>query len=56
MTFLSSETIENYYKTNFTLMQFYNWSLSELESMYPFERTIYIALLKKYQIDKEQQS
>ena len=37
----------NYYLSNFTMMQFYKYSLSELENMYPWEREIYISLLNK---------
>jgi hypothetical protein len=29
------------------MMQFYKYSLSELENMYPWEREIYISLLNK---------
>lgn len=38
----------NYYLSNFTMMQFYKYSLSELENMYPWEREIYISLLNKH--------
>jgi hypothetical protein len=33
---------------NFSLMQYHNYSLSELEDMIPFEREIYIAMLVQY--------
>lgn len=38
----------NYYKTNFSLMQFHKYSLSELESMLPWERDIYIVMLVQH--------
>lgn len=38
----------NYYKSNFTMMQNYNYSLTELENMYPWEREVYISLLNAY--------
>jgi hypothetical protein len=38
----------NYYKTNFSLMQFHNYSLEELESMLPWERDIYIVMLVQH--------
>ena len=38
----------NYYLSNFTMMQFYKYSLSELENMYPWEREIYISLLNQH--------
>lgn len=52
--FLSNETPENYFRTNFTLMQYYQWSLYDLENMFPFERSIYIALIRQHQIEQEQ--
>jgi len=38
----------NYYQTNFSLMQFHKYSLTELESMLPWEREIYIMLLLQH--------
>jgi len=43
---LSHDDLENYYRTNFQMMQNYNYSLTELETMIPWEREIYITLLK----------
>jgi hypothetical protein len=34
--------------SNFTMAQFYNYSLSELDDMYPWEREVYISLLNKH--------
>ena len=34
--------------TNFAMMQHYRYSLSELESMIPWEREVYVELLLKY--------
>jgi len=42
---LSQERLENFYKTNFLLMQEHQYSLTELENMMPWEREIYIAML-----------
>tara|TARA_B100000902_G_scaffold213297_1_gene202837 strand:+ start:595 stop:780 length:186 start_codon:yes stop_codon:yes gene_type:complete len=39
------DSLENYYKTNFALMQHHNYSLTELEDMIPWERDVYINLL-----------
>ena len=39
---LSQENLENYYKTNFLLMQEHKYSLTELENMMPWEREVYI--------------
>jgi hypothetical protein len=33
---------------NFSLMQYHNYSLRELEDMIPFEREIYVAMLVQY--------
>jgi hypothetical protein len=30
------------------MMQFYNYSLTELDGMYPFEREIYITLFNRH--------
>ena len=42
---LSHDSLENYYKTNFAMMQHHNYSLTELEEMMPWEREIYLGLL-----------
>ena len=39
---------------NFALMQYHKYSLTELESMIPFEREIYVAMLVKY-LEEEKQ-
>ena len=38
-------SLENYYKTNFALMQHHKYSLTELENMIPWERDVYVNLL-----------
>lgn len=45
---ICNDDLMNYYVSNFTLMQFYKYSLTELDSMYPWEREIYITLLNKH--------
>lgn len=45
---MAHENLESYYKTNFSLLQHYKWSLIEIENMLPWEREIYITLLKQY--------
>ena len=42
---LSHESLFNYYKTNFAMMQHHKYSLTELEDMMPWEREIYGNLL-----------
>ena len=48
-------TLENYYRTNFIFMQHYKWSLSDIDSMYPFERDLYIMFLKQDQEHQKEQ-
>lgn len=44
----------NFYKTNFNLMQFHKYALSDIENMMPWERSLYIDLLKAHlQEEKE---
>jgi len=45
---MAHETLESYYKTNFSLMQHHKYSLTELENMMPWEREIYVTLLAQY--------
>jgi hypothetical protein len=52
---LGHDNLMNYYKTNFALIQFHKYSLTELESMIPWERFIYIDLLKTHLKEQEQQ-
>ena len=45
---LSHDSLQNYYKTNFALMQPHKYSLEELDNMIPFEREIYVELLSQW--------
>ena len=40
--------LENYFRLNFALMQYHKWSLSEIENLLPWERDIYVELLKQH--------
>tara|TARA_Y100000114_G_scaffold155160_1_gene178695 strand:+ start:608 stop:784 length:177 start_codon:yes stop_codon:yes gene_type:complete len=40
--------LESYFKLNFALMQHHKYSLTEIESMMPWEREIYTGLLSQY--------
>ena len=51
---LSHDSLENYYKTNFAMMQHHKYSLEEIENMLPWEREIYIGLLTKF-LEEEQE-
>jgi len=50
---MAHEDLESYYKTNFALVQHHKYSLSELENMFPWEREIYIVLLKQWIEEQE---
>tara|TARA_X000001036_G_C19958233_1_gene512911 strand:- start:213 stop:404 length:192 start_codon:yes stop_codon:yes gene_type:complete len=45
---LCHNSLENYFKTNFAMMQHHKYSLSEIENLVPWEREIYVSLLQQY--------
>ena len=45
---MSHINLEAYYRVNFALMQFHKYSLTEIENMMPWERDIYLALLRAH--------
>lgn len=46
------DTLANHYETIFILMQEHHWSWSDIQNMIPFERDIYLILLKRW-VDKK---
>ena len=46
--------LSNYYRMNFSMMQYHKYSLTELEEMLPFEREIYIQLLIEHLREEEE--
>lgn len=50
---LCHNSLENYFKTNFAMMQHHKYSLSELEDMMPWEREVYVSLLLAYLEEEE---
>ena len=40
--------LENYFRLNFSLMQYHKYSLTEIENMMPWERDIYVGLLQSH--------
>jgi len=42
------DSITNHYNTNFALMQYHKYSLTELEGMIPWEKFVYVDLLTNY--------
>ena len=45
---------ESYYELTFSLMQYHKYSLTEIENMMPWERDIYVVLLKQH-LEEEKQ-
>jgi hypothetical protein len=45
---LSHDSLFNYYKLNFSLVQFHKYSLTELDQMLPWEREIYVGMLVQH--------
>ena len=45
--------LENYYKINFALLQYHKYSLTEVENLIPWERDIYIGMLKQHLEDEK---
>jgi len=40
--------LESYFRLNFALMQYHKYSLTEIENLMPWERDIYVGLLKQH--------
>jgi hypothetical protein len=40
--------LEAYFRLNFALIQYHKYSLTEIENMMPWERDIYVELLKQH--------
>jgi hypothetical protein len=45
---LGHDSLANFYKTNFNLMQIHKYSITELENMISWERSLFIDLLKEH--------
>jgi len=45
--------LENYFRLNFSLMQYHKYSLWEIENMIPWERDIYVGLLQQHLVEEE---
>ena len=43
---MSHTDLGTYFKINFALMQYHKYSLTEIENMMPWERDIYVGLLR----------
>ena len=40
--------LENYFRLNFSLMQYHKYSLWEIEHMIPWERDVYVEFLRAH--------
>ena len=45
---MGHDSLENYFKSNFALLHHHKWSLSDIEHMLPWEKYLYIDLLKAH--------
>jgi len=56
---LSHDTLYNFYKLNFALMQYHKYSITDIEQMMPFEREIYVVMIvqmiKEEKLRRQQQ-
>jgi len=48
------DSLINMYQMNFALMHHHKYSLTELENMMPFERDVYVAMLKQFLEEMEE--
>jgi hypothetical protein len=45
---LGYDSLMNFFKTNFSLMQHHKYNLSDIENMMPWEKFIYVDMLNQY--------
>ena len=45
---MAHTNLESYYKLNFALIQHHKYSLTEIENTIPWEKDIYVSLLKEH--------
>ncbi len=45
--------LENYFRLNFSLMQYHKYSLTEIENWIPWERDVYVGLLQQHLEEEE---
>lgn len=45
---LCDESLANMMNTNFNMMQHHKYSLSDIENMIPWEKTVYVTLLVRH--------
>ena len=45
---MAHNSLENYFRLNFAMMQYHKYSLTEIENMIPWERDSYVGLLQAH--------
>ena len=50
---MSHMDLEAYYRISFALIQYHKYSLTEIENLIPWERDIYVGLLKQHIEDEK---
>ncbi len=45
---LGYDTLENFLRTNFMMVQHHKWNMESLENMVAWERTVHVTLLRTY--------
>ncbi len=53
---LGHDKLINFFKTNFNLMQHHKYNLHDLEHMIPWERIVYVELLRQHIREIEEQN
>jgi hypothetical protein len=53
---MGHEDLISYFKTNFALMQYHKYSLTEIENMIPWEREVYLSLLEQHIKEEEEKA
>lgn len=53
---LGYSTLATFYKTNFALMQHHKYSLYDVEAMLPWERYVYLDMLREHIKEQEQKA
>jgi hypothetical protein len=49
-----NDSLEEYYRMNFNMKEYYKYSISEMEQMLPWERMIYVMQVKELDKKREQ--
>lgn len=53
---MSHSTLETYFKTIFSLAQHHKYSIFDIENLIPFERDVYVEILKDWIEKKEEEA